>query len=91
MGLADAGRRRRQTVLPDRPVVGLDHLFSFAVGLAVGGVVVSLALQFPMPLQHQAWPALSRIEEIRKSRKVPYGVIMAAAALVAIYSRYFAT
>ncbi|WP_246684351.1 pilus assembly protein CpaA [Mesorhizobium sp. B2-6-5] len=70
--------------------VGLYHLFSFAVGLAAGAVVVSLALQFPVPLQYQAWPALSRIEEIRKSRKVPYGVIMAAAALVAMYLRYFA-
>ncbi|TPM03768.1 pilus assembly protein CpaA [Mesorhizobium sp. B2-3-11] len=70
--------------------VGLNHLFSFAVGLAAGGVVVSLALQFPVPLQYQAWPALSRIEEIRKSRKVPYGVIMAAAALIAMYLRYFA-
>nr|WP_245262255.1 pilus assembly protein CpaA [Mesorhizobium sp. WSM3626] len=69
--------------------VGLNHLFSFAVGLAAGGVVVSLALQFPVPLQYQAWPALSRIEEIRKTRKVPYGVIMAAAALVAMYLRYF--
>lgn len=70
--------------------VGLNHLFSFAVGLSAGAVVVSLALQFPVPLQYQAWPALSRIEEIRKSRKVPYGVIMAAAALVAMYLRYFA-
>jgi len=43
--------------------VGLNHLFSFAVGLAAGGFVVSLALQFPVPLQYQAWPALSRIEE----------------------------
>ncbi|WJI42662.1 pilus assembly protein CpaA [Mesorhizobium sp. C120A] len=70
--------------------VGLHYLFSFAVGLAAGGVVVSLALQFPVPLQFQAWRALSRIEEIRKSRKVPYGVIMATAALVAMYLRYFA-
>ncbi|MER8745984.1 pilus assembly protein CpaA [Mesorhizobium sp. M1004] len=69
--------------------VGLNHLFSFAVGLAAGGIVVSLALQFPVPLQYQAWLALSRIEEIRKSRKVPYGIIMAAAALVAMYLRYF--
>ncbi|WP_246676132.1 pilus assembly protein CpaA [Mesorhizobium sp. B2-5-4] len=70
--------------------VGLNHLFSFAVGLAAGGAVVSLALQFPVPLRYQACSALSRIEEIRKSRKVPYGVIMAAAALIAMYLRYFA-
>ncbi len=69
--------------------VGLHYLFAFAVGLAAGGVVVSLALLFPVPPQYQSWPLLARAEEIRKTRKIPYGVIMAAAALVAMHLRYF--
>jgi prepilin peptidase CpaA len=69
--------------------VGLFQLFAFAIGLAVGAVLVSMALQFPVPLPYQSWSVLARLEEIRQTRKVPYGTIMAPSALVAMYLRYW--
>src|SRR3954447_1847201 len=60
--------------------VGLYYLFDFAVGLAGGAIVVSLALIFPVPVQYQSWRLLARTEEIRKTRKIPYGIIIAGAA-----------
>jgi prepilin peptidase CpaA len=68
--------------------VGLNYLFPFAVALALGAIVGAVALKFPVPLHYQVWPAGARIEEIRQSGKVPYGVVMAGAALIAMYLRY---
>ena len=69
--------------------VGMSHLFVFGVGLAVGGVIAALALRLPIPPDYQAWPVMQRIERIRTTGKVPYGVVMAAAALVAMFLRYW--
>jgi prepilin peptidase CpaA len=48
-----------------------------------------LALKYPIPAIYLAWPMVARLDEIRRSGKVPYGVVIAAAALVAMYLRYF--
>ena len=74
--------------LPVGLFVGLEFLFPFGVALAVGAVVVAVALKFPVPLHYQVWPTAARLEEIRKTGKVPYGVLIAAAALFSMWLRY---
>lgn len=74
--------------LPIGLFVGLSHLLPFALALIAGAIVAAVALRFPVPLHYQTWPVLFRIDEIRKTGKVPYGVIMVAAAFFAMYLRY---
>jgi prepilin peptidase CpaA len=68
--------------------VGFDHLTLFAVALAIGAVAVTVALKIPIPIQYHAYRYMARLEEIRSTGKIPYGVLMAAATLAAMYSRY---
>ncbi len=68
--------------------VGMNYLFAFGVGLAAGAILVAMALRFPTPPLFQGWAVMDRIEEIRATGKVPYGIIMAGAALAAMFSRY---
>ena len=75
-------------LLPVGLFVGYNFLFPFGVALAVGAVIVAVALKFPVPLHYQVWPAAARLEEIRQTGKVPYGVLIAAAALIAMYMRF---
>jgi prepilin peptidase CpaA len=84
LGAGDA-----KLMLPVGLFVGMAHLPLFALVLFVGGVVVMLLLRFPVPLQFQAWQPMLRIEEIRRTRKVPYGVLIALATVVALYARYW--
>ena len=74
--------------LPVGLFVGYNLLFPFGVALAVGAVIVAVALKFPVPLHYQVWPAAARLEEIRLTGKVPYGVLIAAAALCSVWLRY---
>ena len=62
----------------------LPVLATFAIVVAV------MVLKFPLPLEWQFFRPIARLEEIRKAGKVPYGVLIAAAALFAMYHRYVA-
>jgi prepilin peptidase CpaA len=87
-GLFGAGDAK--LLLPVGLFVGFSHLTPFALALMVAGIVVFLALKFPIPAVYVVWPAVARLDEIRRTGKVPYGVVIAAATLVAMYLRYFA-
>ncbi|MBV7520946.1 prepilin peptidase [Ensifer sp. ENS12] len=68
--------------LPIGLFVGWHGMLPFAVFLLIGGILTMLALRLPMPLAFAHYAVIMRIEEIRVSRKIPYGVIMVFAALV---------
>jgi len=68
--------------------VGFNNLMLFAVILLLGAIVVMLALKIRIPVQYHAYPYVARLEEIRSTGKIPYGVLLAVAALVAIYVRF---
>jgi prepilin peptidase CpaA len=87
-GLFGAGDAK--LFLPVGLFVGFAYLTPFAIALMVSAVVVFLALKYPIPPVYLAWPGIARIDEIRRTGKVPYGVVITVAALVAIYLRYSA-
>jgi len=68
--------------LPIGLFVGWHGMLPFAVFLLIGGILTMLALRLPMPLAFAHNAVIMRIEEIRVSRKIPYGVIMVFATLV---------
>ncbi|WP_018235789.1 prepilin peptidase [Ensifer sp. BR816] len=67
--------------LPIGLFIGWHGMLPFAVFLLIGGVGTLLILKLPMPLQLAHFSVVMRMEEIRTTRKIPYGVIMVAAAL----------
>ncbi|MQW88256.1 prepilin peptidase [Sinorhizobium saheli] len=67
--------------LPIGLFLGWHGMLPFAVFLLIGGIATLLALKLPMPLQLAHYSVAMRIEEIRSTRKIPYGVIMVIAAL----------
>ncbi len=67
--------------LPIGLLVGWHGMLPFAIFLLIGGVLTMLALKLPMPLQFAHYAVVMRLQEIRATRKIPYGVIMVAAAL----------
>lgn len=74
--------------LPIGVFIGWHGMLPFAAFLLIGGVVTLLALKWPMPLQLAHFSVFVRIEEIRAARKIPYGVIMALAALATMAVSY---
>ncbi len=68
--------------LPIGLFVGWHGMLPFAVFLLIGGILTMLALRLPMPLAFAHYAVIMRIEEIRVTRKIPYGVIMVFATLV---------
>ncbi|MGG7579117.1 prepilin peptidase [Rhizobium sp. Nf11,1] len=68
--------------LPIGLFVGWHGMLPFAVLLLFIGIVTLLALRLPVPLPVAHLAFFMRVEEIRKSRKIPYGVIMVFAALL---------
>ncbi len=68
--------------LPIGLFVGWHGMLPFAIFLLIGGILTMLALKVPMPLAFAHYAVVMRIEEIRVSRKIPYGVIMVLATLV---------
>jgi len=68
--------------LPIGLFVGWHGMLPFAVFLLIGGILTMLALRLPMPLAFAHYAVIMRIEEIRTTRKIPYGVIMVFATLV---------
>ncbi|MCG5481021.1 prepilin peptidase [Sinorhizobium alkalisoli] len=67
--------------LPIGLFVGWYGMLPFSIFLLIGGVLTMLALKLPMPLQFAHYAVIMRLQEIRATRKIPYGVIMVAAAL----------
>ncbi|NRP69596.1 hypothetical protein ILFOPFJJ_00468 [Ensifer psoraleae] len=74
--------------LPIGLFVGWHGMLPFAIFLLIGGVFTILALKLPMPLQLAHLSFFTRIEEIRATRKIPYGVIMVFATIAALALRY---
>jgi prepilin peptidase CpaA len=85
-GLFGAGDAK--LFLPIGLFIGWNGMLSFAIFLLIGGVLALLALRLPMPLRLAHMSIIMRIEEIRATRKVPYGVIMVIAALPVLALRY---
>ncbi|OAP37674.1 pilus assembly protein CpaA [Sinorhizobium glycinis] len=67
--------------LPIGLFIGWHGMLPFAIFLLIGGIAALLILKLPMPLQLAHFSVVVRLEEIRTTRKIPYGVIMVAAAL----------
>ncbi|MBX4959666.1 pilus assembly protein CpaA [Rhizobium lentis] len=70
--------------LPIGLFVGWHGMLPFAVLLLVLGIVTLLALRLPVPLPVAHLAFFMRIEEIRTTRKIPYGVIMVFAVLLTL-------
>ncbi|EJZ22973.1 prepilin peptidase [Rhizobium sp. Pop5] len=68
--------------LPIGLFVGWHGMLPFSFLLLVFGIVTLLVLRLPVPLPVAHLAFFMRVEEIRASRKVPYGVVMVFAALV---------
>lgn len=73
--------------LPIGLFIGWQGMLPFAVFLLIGGIATLLALRLPMPLQFAHYAVFMRLQEIRATRKIPYGVIMVAAALAVMALR----
>lgn len=73
--------------LPIGLFIGWQGMLPFAVFLLIGGIATLLALKLPMPLQFAQFAVVMRLQEIRATRKIPYGVIMVAAALAVMALR----
>jgi prepilin peptidase CpaA len=73
--------------LPIGLFIGWHGMLPFAIFLLIGGILTLLALRLPMPLQFAHFSVVMRLQEIRSTRKIPYGVIMVAAALAVMALR----
>ncbi|WDZ80746.1 prepilin peptidase (plasmid) [Ensifer adhaerens] len=74
--------------LPIGLFVGWHGMLPFAVFLLIGGILTMVALRLPVPLAFAHYAVAMRIEEIRTSRKIPYGVIMVFGTLVTMALRH---
>ncbi|WHO76752.1 prepilin peptidase [Rhizobium sp. BT03] len=70
--------------LPIGLFVGWHGMLPFSLLLLVLGIVTLLVLRLPVPLRLAHLAFFMRIEEIRASRKVPYGVVMVFAMLLTL-------
>ncbi|MFL5009741.1 prepilin peptidase [Rhizobium sp.] len=70
--------------LPIGLFVGWHGMLPFSLLLLVLGIVTLLVLRLPVPLRVAHIGFFMRIEEIRASRKIPYGVVMVFAALITL-------
>lgn len=85
-GLFGAGDAK--LFLPIGLFVGWHGMMPFSIFLMIGGVATLLALRLPVPMQVAHLAFFMRLDEIRASRKVPYGVIMVLAALATMAMRH---
>ncbi|MBB4114197.1 prepilin peptidase CpaA [Rhizobium sp. BK226] len=70
--------------LPIGLFIGWHGMLPFSFLLLVLGIVTLLVLRLPVPLPVAHLAFFMRVEEIRASRKVPYGVVMVFAALLTL-------
>lgn len=68
--------------------VGWPNLLAFAVALILAGVVVFILLRYPLPFVVAYTRLGMRLDEIRKERKVPYGVVLVLSLLVVFHTKY---
>lgn len=67
--------------LPIGLYVGWIGLLPFSIFLVFAGALLAVLLRFPMPLPLQFYYFFMRLDEIRKTKKIPYGVVMVIATL----------
>lgn len=67
--------------------VGWIGLLPFAILLVAAGALSAIVLKFPMPLPLQFSFFFMRLDEIRKTQKIPYGVVMTIATFGTIALR----
>lgn len=82
MGAGDA-----KLFFPIGLFVGWSQLMAFGLLLGLFAVLSWLLLKLRIPIQYQIYRPVARLDEIRQTGKVPYGVIMVAAALVCFWLR----
>lgn len=68
--------------------VGWDFLLPYAIGLIVFAVVMLLAMKAPLPYGLGGTVPGMRLNAIRATGKVPYGVVMVAALLAVLWMKY---
>lgn len=59
--------------------VGWNMLLAYSINLALFAVIFSLILRWPLPMVVSNTRIGIRIDEIRSSKKIPYGVVLVAA------------
>ena len=64
--------------------LGWPLLLPYALGLIIFAILFWLALKWPLPPTMRLTAAGVRIDEIRSSGKVPYGVVMVAALIACL-------
>jgi len=69
---------------------GWDYMLPFVLGLMFFAVIALLAMKLPLPAGLGNMAVGMRLDEIRRSGKVPYGVVMVAALLATLYVKYSA-
>lgn len=68
--------------------LGWDFIFSFSIGLIIFGTLMLIILRFPLPIYLSMTFTGMRIEEIRKTQKIPYGVVMALPTVCLLTVKY---
>ena len=69
---------------------GWGYLLPFALGLIFFAILGLLVIKLPLPAALGNTMVGMRLNEIRRSGKVPYGVIMVTALLVTLCAKYLA-
>ena len=67
--------------------IGWIGLLPFAVLLVAAGALAAIVLKMPLPLPLQFSFFFMRLDEIRKTKKIPYGVVMVMATVGTIALR----
>ena len=68
--------------------VGWDMLFVFAINLEVFAVIFTVLLKLPLPLVVSNTSIGVRIDEIRATNKVPYGVVLVCALYLTLLMKF---
>lgn len=68
--------------------LGWDFILSLSIGLIIFGALILIILRFPLPTSLSMTFTGMRIEEIRKTQKIPYGVVMALPTVYLLIVKY---
>ena len=77
-------------MLPVGLFTGWEYLLPFSLGLILFAVIAIFIMKLPLPAGLGNTIVGMRLDEIRRSGKVPYGVVMVTALLGTLYIKYFA-